>query len=258
MVLEGYALTHEGKVRSNNEDNYYLFGGYKSDPAEKHRKDKRKNSGDMALAAVFDGMGGEEAGELASLTAAESVKPSELAEISKTATNQLLSANEKVCCMMRERNVRMGTTAVQLYVENNKAVCVNLGDSRGYMFRSGMLTQLSKDHSEGQRMIDMGFAAEDDVRKKNSWHNLTQHVGIFPDEFLIEPYFSPEIDIHEGDVFLLCSDGLTDMLKDNEIQAVLIGTEKSSLDVMADKLLKKALGKGGIDNVTIVLLRAGE
>ena len=258
--LEGYALTHEGNVRGNNEDNFYLFGTYKKDVNEKRMTYTDTASCEDVLVAVYDGMGGEEAGEVASLTAAENTKPCTFDSIEKNAVEQLISINDIVCEKIRDRGSRMGTTAVQLFFGGGKARCVNIGDSRAYLLRDGWLKQLSVDHSEGQRMIDMGIKTPEEARKSKNWHELTQHIGIFPEEFGIEPYVGEEIELQKGDLFLLASDGLTDMLEDEQIKEVIMSlVEKGNgLKEAAEKLLENALANGGKDNTTIVLVRVNE
>lgn len=257
IQLEGYAITHEGKIRENNEDNFFLFEKIKEDVNEKQMSFSKVTDAENAVAAVYDGMGGETAGEQASLTAAQYAEPYPMEQIAQKAREQILSANNDVCEKIQECGSRMGTTAVQVYFGDGKACCVNIGDSRCYLFREGQLKQLSKDHSEGQQMIDMGIKTEEEARKSMNWHKLTQHIGIFPEEFTIQPFISEQIDLLDGDIFLLCSDGLTDMVEDTQICYVLknAGEKGISLKETAEELLQKALINGGKDNTTIVLVR---
>ena len=254
--LEAYALTHEGNVRGNNEDNFYLFGTYKKDVNEKRMTYSASIGDEDAIAAVYDGMGGEEAGEVASLMAARKSAAYPMEEVRKRSEELIISVNDEVCEKIRERGSRMGTTAVQLYFGSGKACCVNIGDSRGYLFRNGQLKQLSVDHSEGQRMIDMGISTPEEARKSKNWHTLTQHIGIFPEEFVIEPYVSEQIVLQDRDIFLLCSDGLTDMLSNVQISSILEKNENRGLKETAEDLLQAALANGGKDNTTIVLVKA--
>ena len=252
--IEGAVVTDVGKRRKGNEDNYYLFGLYKHDISVDSKKERKTARSGQLLAAVYDGMGGEEAGEIASLTAAKSFIPCALENVREEAVRQVTDANNVICAEMRRRGGgRMGTTAVLLYIDREKAICCNVGDSRCYLIRNGVLRLLSVDHSEGENMIRMGIMSEEQARKSKSWHKLTQHLGIFPEEFTLEPHFSEEILLQEGDSFVLCSDGLTDMVMDDMVAKLAGGLQKA--DETAERLVEEALKNGGKDNVTALVLR---
>ncbi len=256
MLLSGYGLTHQGNIRQNNEDNFYLFGKYKKDVNMLTMEEEGVFRDELALVGVFDGMGGEEAGEIASLIAAEGVSPSNIETAENAAKEQILKINDKVCEEIRRRQARVGTTAVLLYFDKGEAVSINIGDSRAYCLRNEKLIRLSKDHSEGQTMVEMGVFTEEEAKKNKAWHKLTQHIGIFPEEFIIEPYSSGRMKTEEGDIYLLCSDGLTDMLSNEEIASIMLQNLRTDLPNMAHALRDAALKAGGKDNVTIVLVKA--
>lgn len=254
LRIEGAVVTDEGNVRSGNEDNYCLFGNYRYDTSVGSKREKKDSSAEQALAAVYDGMGGEEAGELASLTAARFFMPCRNENLREDALYQVKCANGAICREIEDRGgVRIGTTAVMLYLDEGKATCCNVGDSRCYFMRDGILKQISVDHTEAENMVRMGILDPAKARKSKGWHKLTQHLGIFPDEFVIEPYFSETIVLQGGDLFLLCSDGLTDMVMDNEISDIL-GHAKNA-ESTAKELVEAALKNGGRDNVTALVLR---
>lgn len=253
--IDGCVMTNPGKVRSNNEDNYNLFGTYRDDVDDYIRTVEMSAPEGYALAAVLDGMGGESAGEIASIIAASNISACPLDQVTTTGLQQILTANQKVCEETVKRGgKRMGTTYVGAYIENGKFMVANVGDSRCYMLRNSVLTLLSKDHSMGQRMIDSGVMTEAEARKSKSWHELTQHFGIFPEEFTIEPYFTGVYDFMDGDELLLCSDGLTDMMGDSEIAAII--SVPAPIKDKVNNLLNAALEKGGRDNVTVMIIRA--
>ncbi len=257
LKIEGAVATHVGRVRSNNEDNYNLFGNYRHDTEIKQKTENKTVLPEQMAAAVFDGMGGEEAGEVASLMAAKAFMPCEAEDIKNGAVRQMRAVNDEICGEMKRRGgVRMGTTAVALYLDKGRAVCCNVGDSRCYLMRDGALRQLSTDHSEAARMIEMGVLAPEAARQSKSWHKLTQHLGIFPEEFVIEPYVSGIVELCPGDIFMLCSDGLTDMVMDDEIARML--GEGQSAEEMAGELTGAALAAGGRDNVTVMVLKVKE
>ena len=257
LKIEGLAVTHAGKVRRNNEDNYYLFGSWREDVHVKEQSVRKAVTAGQLLAAVYDGMGGEEAGEVASLLAAETFRSCPIAQIDQEADRQMQDANARICAEADRRGVgRMGTTMAALYMDQNTAVSCNVGDSRCYFFRNGNLRQLSVDHSEAQRMMDMGLLNPEEARKNRAWHILTQHLGISPEELRIEPHLGEPVHMEPGDLFLLCSDGLTDLVMDEEIAGIL--QDKKALDRKAEELLQTALARGGRDNITLILLQAEE
>lgn len=253
LRIDGAVATHAGNVRCNNEDNYCLFGKYRYNMEEKTRKEAGTVLTRRTVVAVYDGMGGEEAGETASLLAARMLVPCALKRIKEDAGQQIQTVNEAICREMKRHGIRMGTTMVALYVDRNTAVCCNIGDSRCYFLRDSVLRQLSVDHSEARRMIEMGVLSEEKARQSSNWHVLTQHLGIPVDEFMIEPHFSQPIALQPDDVFLLCSDGLTDMVSDEEIRKILCTCRNT--EEMADMLTGAALTHGGKDNVTALVLQ---
>lgn len=241
-----------GALRRTNQDNLFVNGKW------------RENSGDRETAvfssvaeegiyAVCDGMGGEHYGEEASLMAARS-----LAEVGPEAfftdgTAHLLQVNEAICRLMRERCARIGTTFVGLTVWREQCRMINIGDSRAYLLRSGRLVKLSRDHTQTQRLLDMGLMTPEQAAAHPDRHRLTQHLGIFPEEMVIEPYVYDLPALCRGDVFLLCSDGLTEMLTEEEIARLLRGNDR--LKEEADGLYRAAMRRGGKDNITVLLVK---
>lgn len=257
LRIKGTVVTSAGNIRSGNEDNYYLFGNYRYDTSVNSLREEKESLAGQSLAAVYDGMGGEESGELASLTAARYFMPCKWEKMQEEVLAQVKCANGELCREIRKRDgSRIGTTAVMLYMDAGKAVCCNIGDSRCYLMRDGILRQLSVDHSEAENMLRMGVLDPAQARQSKSWHKLTQHLGIFPEEFVIEPHFSDPITLQEQDRFLLCSDGLTDMVLDDEIAKVL--GDAANAGSAADALVKSALQHGGRDNVTVMVLEVSD
>lgn len=238
-----------GKIRTNNEDNFVFNGNFLESV-----NDGLKDSVHFEAAfkrdlffAVFDGMGGENFGEIASYTAAK-----EMQSISRNFFSFLIpkmhylekltkQLNTAVVLAKKEmRTDRMGTTMVSLHFFRKYAYVCNIGDSRAYRFRNGKLVQISEDHV---MQLPVGNS------KKAP---LTQHLGIDPEDMLIEPFIAKG-KITFGDVYLLCSDGLTDMLSDLEISNVLL--DYPNVDECVNRLIQAALDKGGRDNVTTIVCR---
>ena len=158
--------------------------------------------------------------------------------------------------MKRRGNRRMGSTLTALYIDDGKAVCCNVGDSRGYLLRGGKLSQLSVDHNKAGRMVELGVLTPKQAARHPSRHELTQHLGIFADEMVIEPAMSQPVKLEDGDLFLLCSDGLTDMVSPEDIKKILSG--KALPQEMVKELIQLALAGGGRDNVTAIVLQIRE
>lgn len=254
LKLDAAVYTHVGKVQNNNEDNYYLFGKYRKNIKTSVQKcGKRKLIG-KALVAVCDGMGGEEAGEIASLAAVKELKPLSISGLKGKIACQITKMNEAVCGERTARGGKtIGTTFVGVYFASNNAICCNVGDSRAYLFRGGQLQRLSEDHSEAQRQINMGIMTEEQARRSRGWHYLTQHIGLFPEELVIVPSFSGMISLKKGDIFLLCSDGITDLITDSELAAFFFQNKAAKQYVQ--ELVDMVLQRGAKDNVTAIVVR---
>lgn len=250
--IRAVAVSDVGKRRKNNEDNYYING--------KTVRSATQASASAELSvqnvfAVFDGMGGEQAGELASQAAADvfCADASALLQsgFSYPAVNALVQkANYSVCALARQKQARVGTTLALLAFRENNLLIANVGDSRVYRLSNGILTQLSKDHTQAQSLVDSGVLPKEEAEKRPEKHKLTQHLGIFPEEMEIEPY-AVTVPAVQGDRFLLCSDGLTDMLQDGEIRQILL--ENLPIEAVCRRLVQTALDRGGKDNTTVVL-----
>jgi len=191
--------------------------------------------------AVFDGMGGEQQGEVAAYIAANTFdvgyKESPKRDVKQFLLDACANMNNAICVHIKEQHLRSSgaTAAILMFGKRDIYVC-NIGDSRIYQFSDDTLTQISHDHSE-TGMID---------RKPP----LTQHLGIPETEFVIAPYVAKGL-YEKGDKYLICSDGLTDMVSEAEIAKTM--TENSSIEQGAEVLLQKALEAGGHDNITLIL-----
>lgn len=238
-----------GRVRPNNEDNFYFAG-------KDLYQDNRGMNGQLSLKlpltdrqcfAVFDGMGGEAYGEAASFQAAEVLKKhiamnAAFGEAPRDFLNSVCrKMNQAVCQKAQELCVNtMGSTAaVLLFVPDEVYVC-NLGDSRIYRLRDNTLMQLSVDDLE---------TVPPNVRRKPG---LTQYLGIDPEEMILEPHIA-KCELRPGDVYLICSDGITDMLSDIELCACL--REYVSPKQNVENLIQSALKAGGRDNATAIVVR---
>ena len=236
MTKKCYYISNQGIVRKNNEDSLQINKKfYNNRNVFKSCYLKTNN-----IISVCDGMGGEEFGEEASLIA---VKHLSKLDYKNPNTDMILNTydviNDEICKVMNSKDVRMGSTVVTAVIRDNKLDIFNLGDSRAYIF-NGSLIQLSKDHT----------AKHDDPNKKGA---LTQHLGIYSDEVIIEPFSLTDIDLVKGSYLLLCSDGLYDMVKDDEISEILSSDIKDKKK--AKELFERAMKNGGKDNCSFLLVR---
>ena len=237
-----------GKIRANNEDNFYFNGEIL--PADNCALSEVLSASAPAeegfCTAVFDGMGGEQFGELASYAAARRMKERLAAGFWKApdAEERLdeLSIQLNAAVLQRAQELltrHMGSTLAGLFFRRGRAWAFNLGDSRIYLARDGALRQLSVDHVDSRHLLS--------GKGKGS---LSQYLGIDAEEFVVEPSIC-SLEIREGDRFLLCSDGLTDMVSEEDILSILLRTPGAENAVGA--LIAQALENGGRDNVTVIV-----
>lgn len=249
-----------GNVRSNNEDNF-LFAGQYMDRANRGLKKTALYNSVLAKPvcfAVFDGMGGEDNGEDASYTAAAALDGYLSAHSDDASGGELLrgacaAMNENVCARRIQLKVKsMGSTAAILYLipegDGCRACICNLGDSRVYMMRGGVLRQLSVDHAESREQAEAKGALGHKPR-------LTAYLGVLEKDAGVRPYVA-EIAAEPGDQFLICSDGVTDMLTGQELVSVM--TREQSAGECAQALVSAALANGGRDNATCVICRLAD
>lgn len=226
--------THPGKIRSNNEDNYLLCDSFRKDLKESCSEMLVKTKKTPQLFAVCDGMGGEEYGEIASLLAVQNLKMYNYPALYENARMNIESITVLIDQERLRRNVSdMGCTLAALYIDSGYAVSCNIGDSRVYHMRQNEFVQLSEDH-------------------RGHGNALLQYLGVPPEDFIIEPFFHEPVKLKAGDKFLLCSDGITDMIDDNVLCKIL--NEKIEIKRIVDNLVDTALDKGGKDNITAMVI----
>ena len=239
-TAEYACISSTGYVRRNNEDNFFCAGSLRGDvnSTEEVSLSGAVDSSDNELFAVFDGMGGEACGEVASFAAADHARSFtenkgdyeeylyELAEL----------MNEKVREETEARSlVLMGTTAAMLQLSGDEIYILNAGDSRIYKLSGHKLRQISVDHTAP---VYGGKA-------------LTKFIGL-PQGHSLSPYIASG-KCKAGDLYLLCSDGVTDMLSDDEISAIL--DSRKTAAQLCREIVDAALTKGGVDNTTAIVLR---
>ncbi|MBI4391577.1 MAG: Stp1/IreP family PP2C-type Ser/Thr phosphatase [candidate division NC10 bacterium] len=236
----------------------------RTDPGRQreHNEDSLLADPEAGLFAVADGMGGHEAGEVASALALaalhESLAPRRQlpASLQPPALDALAEgmrlANRRVFEAGRHRpaDARMGTTLVSALIEDAQAAFASVGDSRIYRLRDEALDQLSRDHSLVWELVARGEMSPEEARHSPHKHVITRAVGMQP-AVEVDAWTEP---VQPGDVYLLCSDGLTDEVTDSEIlEALLAGG--ADLEAACQALLDLANRRGGRDNITALLVR---
>lgn len=261
------AGTHQGRVRTNNEDHFAILRRKRSTEillSNLPSEDLAMPEDTACAMIVADGIGGARYGELASRVALKT-----MLELTGQATSWVMKLTDLNDQQIRERVeaylhriqntlldctrdnpelTGMGTTWTSAHIAPPRAVIVHLGDSRAYLIREGHLIQVSQDETMAQAFVDAGMEPES---VKNFGHILLNHLGGKKEEVTAQIH---EIDFGPGDQLLLCSDGLTDMVSERRIEREL----KAHQDPQAacDSLIELALQAGGKDNVTVTLASA--
>ena len=245
------AATDIGNVRGINQDNFLCNGACKSDMnKEKDVFTDKVGEKDRLLVAVFDGMGGLDNGELAAYIACEITN--RYGWMQQESPECIIKRiNNRMCEESELSGKQLGSTCVFLEYSDGRFRSWNLGDSRAYWLHDGKLMQISYDHTERNTFEEVaqraGLEIDTDTLSRNT---LTQHLGVAEDDFVLEPYKSEWIMPEAGDAVLLCSDGLTEMLSDTEIQKILTETEQGFQKSL--NLKNAAKEKGGKDNITVL------
>jgi protein phosphatase len=269
--VEVAGLSHQGKVRSNNEDHFYIgrFGRFLETfqtnlPSEKSMNRSEEASYGMLVA---DGVGGGSAGEVASREAIHLLlglvlqapdwilSPTDEAateKILQRAATRVAQINQALGQQARADSglQGFGTTFTASWNLGRRLFIAHVGDSRAYLFRGQALEQLTRDHTFAQELADRGLIASEEVAKHRMRHVLTRALGD------TDAAGGPELQqlhLEDGDAVLLCTDGLSDMILDQQIAATL--TNAQTCDLACQHLLEQALEAGGKDNITVVLAR---
>ncbi len=222
---------------------------------------QRRDNEDSAFArapvfVVADGMGGAQAGEVASRIAVEAFEqglPDSGSPEERLAT-RVREANAQIYERSRADRGRagMGTTLTAAYVDDMHVAIAHVGDSRAYLFRDGTLQRLTQDHSLVDELVRRGKLTEEQAAEHPQRSIITRALGPEPD-VEVDTWTYPA---RAGDVVLLCSDGLTSMISEERVRAIL--AEHDNLDAAGDELIREANEAGGRDNITVVLFRLEE
>lgn len=242
MEFEIYAVTHSGLIRNTNEDYFYT----PSSPVCPE-----------LLCVVADGMGGHKAGEIASKVAVDTFveefnsMATENASISSRLTRALDKANHTVYTMSQNklRFSNMGTTLTACYACDNKAVFINVGDSRAYLVHNEVAQQVTSDHSVVQELLMKDIITEQEAENHPQKNMITRAIGIEPEvhgDLFVK-------NLEPGDCIVLCSDGLSKLICIENIN--ILFDLSCTAEAISTTLLDLALAKGGTDNITVITVR---
>jgi protein phosphatase len=229
---------------------------WKTDTGRQRRDNEDSAFARAPLFVVADGMGGAQAGEVASKLAVEAfeVELPEQGSPEERLSSRAQDANRRIYEISRTEHERagMGTTLTAVYVDETDIAVAHVGDSRAYLFRDGELGRLTQDHTLVEELVRRGKLTEQQAAEHPQRSIITRALGI-----------DPEVDVdtwtyaaRAGDVVMLCSDGLTSMISEETIAGIL--REQSDLDRAAEQLVAEANEAGGRDNITVILFRLEE
>lgn len=246
MRLEVASLSHIGQIRQRNEDAM----GY-LEPSEPQVLDRKGT-----LFIVADGMGGHRGGEIASQLAVDTVLEAYYASTESDPARALDFAFKKANGVIIEKSrtdvslYGMGTTCTALVMRKDEGFYAHVGDSRAYLFRGGELTQLTEDHSLVGEMVRSGILTDEDARRHPRRNVITRSIGTHEDLFV--DLSAAPLRLIDGDVFVLCSDGLTSLVAQNELKAALASNPPRKA---CEALVDLANEHGGKDNVTVQIVK---
>jgi serine/threonine protein phosphatase PrpC len=246
MRLEVASLSHIGQVRQRNEDAMGYF-----EPAEPQVFD-----GKGSLFIVADGMGGHRGGEIASQLAVDTILDAYYASGESDPAKALDLAFKKANEAIIEKSQNdvslygMGTTCTALVVRKGEGFFAHVGDSRAYLFRGEELKQLTEDHSLVGEMVRSGILTDEEARTHPRRNVITRSIGTH-EELAVE-FSKVPLPLVDGDVFVLCSDGLTSLVGQGELKAVLASNPPRAA---CEALVDLANEHGGKDNVTVQIVK---
>lgn len=230
------AISDTGLVRSENEDALAI-------------------GADGRVVAVADGMGGHARGAWASATICRALEqltvPDDLHTACEAIADALADTNDMICAEGARGGAVIGSTVVALVLDTDRFACLWAGDSRAYLVRGGAIRQITRDHSQVEELVTAGLLTREQARDHPLGNVVTRAIGTTPGLALDVV----EDDVRAGDRLLLCSDGLTKVMTDEEIAAVVCEAEP---EAAGERLVRTVLDRGAPDNVTIIVVAVQE
>ena len=255
VKLRAAACSNKGRIRQNNEDNFCLNGHImqreEMDRGGLFKCSVRPNT----IFAVCDGMGGEDAGENASLLSAQmcaqALQTGKHLEDEEQMRRFLHEGCEAVYQQAQRNGDHSGATMALVYAHQDRLCIANMGDSRIYRISEEGMEQVSVDHTEMRRLLNNGSITPADISTHPHRHMILQYWGMPLEIADFQPHINAFPYVN-GERYLLCSDGLTDMLSDQEIESIVSGDKP--VESLCSNLISSALKHGGRDNVTVLVL----
>ncbi len=255
--MQYYGLSKKGKKSVENEDTYVLPAGKEITGKEIFNLEPNFDKQGY-LFVICDGMGGHQAGEIASRLAVswmwkDFYTADEIDDMQVWIQEEIASINNRLFNLSVEHDVYngMGTTIVGVIIKDNQVYTFNVGDSRAYLLYDNQLAQITKDDSEVWEMLEKGLLTKDELVKNKKSHLITQALALAP-SLKVRTYSPFKLEI--ASKILLCSDGVNDVLTDSQINDILV--EDSDLQEIANSLVDSSLKEGSKDDITVVIIEA--
>lgn len=250
------AITHVGRVRENNEDAFVVADLTGGSLLQEHSHARFDVGQRGVLLAVSDGMGGAHAGEVASALVVETITreiagaPLETPR-DATLTEAIQRAHEVVRVRGQRERAKMGATLTAVFVRAGRAYIAEVGDSRAYLLRGGRIVRLTHDQSMVQLLVDSGILDPEEASHSPMRNVILQAMGHQRDLKVA----LAKLELRDRDCLILCSDGLTSELNDDEIRDVVLEAQRP--EIAADRLVQLANERGGADNITVIVAGIG-
>ncbi len=253
-TLSAALKSGKGNVRTNNEDAYFFNGDFAAlKDMDQETSLECACSEETALFAICDGMGGYENGEVASYTTVSRIpklkSALKLFDFSTAITRWVEETNAAVNDATRDG----GCTLALLYYQSENVHIAHIGDSRIYRFHQGKLVRMTKDHSRMQVLLDAGIITEKEAETYPQRHVITRALGMDEEENgKCMPTVHEPVPVEDQDRYIICSDGVTDMLSDDRIENLL--SHSQTVFECADSVYRAALDAGGRDNTSVIAI----
>ncbi len=250
-IVDATIICDKGLIRNNNEDSFYFDGYYASVDAMNlsvRRRKKRKAAG--SLWTVCDGMGGQSNGEIASHTAVSSMQELQNSLHNHDFDTTIQEWVKQLSCTI-EKETEGGTTLALLFCSEQNLQTAHVGDSRIYRLHEGRLIRLTRDHTKVEMMLSAGMITEEEAKVHPQRHALSRYLGM-DSEYICNASIGEKLPYCVGDRYFLCSDGVTDMLSDDQLEMLLQRT--TDCETCASNIRDAVFAAGAVDNTTLIVL----
>ncbi len=259
LFIKGSASSYIGVSRKNNEDNYFLNGKYAQYDEENQNSSAFQPLVQSGVFGIFDGMGGQSKGEFASFCAVNTLQKykNDMAENPDSVIDDFVAdVNKQICNEMNRIGKQIGSTMAILTINHGIASAYNLGDSCIYHISGNTITKLSADHTVAEQLYRNRLLTMEEARRDIRRHQLTRHLGIpFDEKEHLRVHMSGDIKVANGDMFLLCTDGVSDTLSEEDIKMIMQDCQGKCRKAV-EMIIQQSVQKGSTDNITAIVLKA--